>query len=98
MPDYQKIEVQHLLNFVKNSNCELNRNGTFHKGQDAVVHINNKYDYFRDEIKTTEEFIELSATKSTMSGKHYFVNCDGTVIQTRHWLLSELDEFRTQRK
>ena len=65
----QKHEIEHLMKFVKKSSCEINRNGSFHKGNEAVSHIKKKYEYFKDDIDTAEEFIEYAATKSTMSGK-----------------------------
>jgi hypothetical protein len=93
--DKQKIEINHLLNFIKNSPCEINRNGQYHKGNDAISHIKKKYDYFRDDISTTEEFIKYSATKSTMSGKYYLVRCgNGRAVKTKAWLLNELKSFR----
>ena len=94
----QKLEVEHLLKFLKNSSCEINRNGKFHKGNEAVSHIKRKYEYFRDEIDTTEEFIEYTATKSTMSGKYYLVKCgDGEAVRTKEWLLNELKSYRQNR-
>ena len=54
-----------------------------------------KYDYFRDDISTTEEFIEYSASKSTMSGKYYLVKCDSSeAVKTKEWLLNELKRYR----
>ena len=54
-----------------------------------------KYDYFRDDIKSTEEFIEYSASKSTMSGEYYTVTCPGfETIKTQDWLLAELKKYR----
>ena len=91
----QQLEVEHLMKFLKNSSCEINRNGRFHKGDEAVSHIKKKYGYFRDEINTTEEFIEYTATKSTMSGKYYRVKCsDGEEFKTKDWLLNELKSYR----
>lgn len=63
VPADQVEKVNHLLNFVKNSGCIINRNGTDHPAGKGVSHINKKYDYFRDDISSTEEFIEYSATK-----------------------------------
>ncbi|MCI5123173.1 MAG: hypothetical protein D3925_01525 [Candidatus Electrothrix sp. AR5] len=92
----QQPEVAHLLQFVKNSPCKVNRNGSFHHGQDAATHILKKYDYFRKKIKTTEQFIEYSASKSTMSRKDYTVRCNGAEeIRTRDWLLRELETYRS---
>ena len=95
VPPEQKAEVDYLLDYVSKSGCEMNRNGSRHKGEKAVSHIQKKYDYFRDDIKTTEDFIEYSATKSTMSGKFYMVECEGQEpIRTKDWLLDALQNFR----
>lgn len=96
VPQEQQAEVQHLLNFVKTSSCEMIRNGSHHNGEKAASHIERKYDYFRNKIKTTEDFIEYSASKSTMSGKDYYVQCGDELIKTRDWLLTELSNFRKQ--
>ena len=97
VPDSQIKEVNHLLAFVKNSGCTINRNDTNHPAEKGVSHIENKYDYFRDDIKNTEDFIEYSATKSTMSGDYYMVTCPGKkTIKTQDWLLTELKKYRTK--
>ncbi len=90
-------EVNHLLNFVKHSGCTINRNGTDHPAEKGISHIQKKYDYFRDDIDNTEEFIEYSATKSTMSGSYYMVTCPGKqAIRTQDWLMTELKRFRAE--
>ena len=58
VPAGQVKEVNHLLAYVKNSGCVINRNGTDHPAEKGKEHIEKKYDYFRDDIKNTEEFIE----------------------------------------
>ena len=99
VPKQQMIEVEHLLDFVKNSPCIFNRNGSKHPGKESVKHIQKKYDYFRDDIKSTEDFIKYSATKSTMSGKYYTVTCpDNQTIKAKDWLLNELELFRSSEK
>ena len=95
--DSQIKEVSHLLAFVKNSGCTINRNATDYPAEKGVGHIENKYDYFRDDIKNTEDFIEYSATKSTMSGDYYMVTCpDKKTIKTQDWLLTELQKYRSK--
>lgn len=95
VPPKQEKEVAHLLNFIEHSNCIINRNGNEYPAIRANAHIESKYDYFRDDIKNTEDFILLSATKSTMSGKFYIVSCPGEkTIKTQDWLLHELKRFR----
>jgi len=97
VPPEQQPEVAHLLSFVRSSPCTINRNGTTHQGEEAAAHIRKKYDYYRDKITTTEQFIEYSASKSTMSGKYYTVHCDGQEpIRTQDWLLQELEEYRNK--
>ena len=93
-----KLEIEHLLSFVKISPCKISRNGDLYKGDEAVSHIKRKYDHFKSDIKTTEQFIEYSATKSTLSGKHYIVRCsDSNPIKTKEWLLDELRNYRENR-
>jgi len=99
VPANQVIEVNHLLAFVKESGCIINRNGTDHPAVKGISHIEKKYDYFRDDITSTEEFIEYSATKSTMSGDFYMVSCPGKEsIRTQDWLMAELKRFRAEQK
>ena len=94
--DTQLAEVNHLINYVKNSNCVLNRNGTEHLAENSAEHIKRKYNYFKNKIKSTEDFIKYSATKSTMSGEYYTVVCPGQEeLKTRNWLLNELELFRS---
>lgn len=93
----QVKEVNHLIGFIKNSHCTINRNGTDYPAEKGVEHIEKKYDYFRDDIKSTEDFIEYAATMSTMSGKYYMVTCRGeATIKTQDWLLKELQRFRLE--
>lgn len=94
----QKLEIEHLLSFVKNSTCKIIRNGDLHKGSEAVTHIKRKYDHFKNDINTAEQFIEYAATKSTFSGRHYKVKCDEKKpFKTEKWLLEELQNFRNNK-
>ena len=90
-------EIEHLLSYVENTECLYERNGTMHNGKDAVEHIKKKYNYFKDKINSTEKFIELSATKSTMSGKYYMILCkDKLPVKSQEWLLRELESYRAK--
>ncbi len=92
-------EIEHLLNYVENTQCKLERNGDLHSGKYGVKHIKRKYNYFKDKIDSAEKFIELSATKSTMSGKYYMIHCPGKKQQrTQGWLMRELDNYRKKNK
>ena len=86
-------EIHYLLTYIEQSECLFNRNGTDYEGSKVVPHINKKYDYFKDEIKTTEDFIALSATKSELSGRKYTVRCnDEEAEELGQWLLEVLNK------
>lgn len=90
-----KTEIDYLLTYIGSSNCIYIRNNTEHSSTDAVKHISRKYKHFSDEIKTAEDFIELSASRSSLTGKDYWVRCGNSeAIKAEQWLLSELKEFR----
>jgi ATP-dependent DNA helicase Rep len=98
IPAAQLAEVEHLLAYLEASNCEMIRNGNSYDGKEGASHIRRKYDYYRDQISSTEEFIERSASKSIMSGRHYQVQCPGQLaVNSQDWLLEELDDYRNSR-
>ena len=89
-------EVNHLLQYIENSGCTFIRNGKAYDAAEARAHIQKKYDYFKVRIKTTEDFIKYSATKSSMSGKPYKVSCNGREILCADWLNVELEKYRSR--
>lgn len=90
-------EITHLLSFIETSDCTFIRNGKKYDGQQAGKHIQQKYEYLRSRIKTTEDFISYSATVSSMTGKPYRVLCNNQEMLTADWLAAELDRMRTGR-
>ena len=89
-------EIAALLLFVEQSECTFIRNGKHYDALEARQHIEKKYAYFKERITTAEEFIDYSATKSTISGKPYKVVCNGVDMNSSDWLNAELDKLRTQ--
>ena len=97
--DKMHNEIEHLLNYVKTTNCVYIRNGDQHDGPDAMNHIQSKYDYFEDDIHSAEDFIRLSATKSTMSGNKYHIKCPNQPeVESAQWMLDELARYRKTEK
>jgi len=92
--DRQRAEIDHLLGFIGHSSCAFVRNGRSYGSERALRHVERKYDYFRDDIASTEDFIELAATRSTMSGKPYLFVCNGESRESQAVLLAELGRFR----
>ena len=92
-------EIQHLLEYVENEHCTYIRNGDAHDSKDARKHIQRKYDYFEDDIESTEDFIRLSATESTMFGNKYYIQCKNKPkVLSSKWLLDELARYRKSHK
>ncbi|GLP96234.1 DUF5329 family protein [Paraferrimonas sedimenticola] len=92
-----QAEIEHLLDYVRSTDCQYERNGTMHTGAEAVKHIQRKYKHFADDIVTAEDFVRLSATKSMMSGKYYQVHCEGQpTVKSQDWFLIELKNYRLE--
>ena len=91
--------INYLLDYVAKSNATLIRNGQTHTPQEAVKHIKAKYEHFKNEIKTPEDFIRLSASKSLQTGKPYLVRTpDGKEMHLDAWLTDALKHHREQLK
>jgi hypothetical protein len=87
--------IRYLLDFVSKSDCTFIRNGVPHTGKEAANHFRSKYEHFESEIKTPEDFIQMSATKSMITGKPYLVKTtEGTVIPCADWLGKVLADYR----
>ena len=71
------------------------RNGDEHTGKEAAEHMRRKYNHFKKEIKTPEDFVEKCAAKSELSGKPYAIKkSDGTTEKCQDWMKSMLEEHR----
>ena len=87
--------INHLLQYVEESNCVFIRNDKEYDSKEAVEHLKAKYDAFIFDIKTPEEFIELIASKSILSDRPYFVRCvDHSLTPSADWLTKELSKYR----
>lgn len=92
-----RIEIDHLLHYIENSSCLFRRNGDWYGAREAANHIRSKYRYLvdRGKIESTEDFIDKSASRSSISGRLYLVRCATRQIASSQWLEEELDRFRT---
>jgi hypothetical protein len=93
-----KPEIQHLLDYLETSGCRFFRNGKWYTDMKMVrEHAEKKLSYFagKGRIHSAEDFIELAASKSELSGKPYLVRCgEGPVVTSAQWLKDELDRYR----
>jgi len=89
-------EISDLLLFVEQSGCTFNRNDKEYTGGEARQHIERKYNHVKSKVKTTDQFIEYAATRSSISGKPYTVQCGTMEMKSADWLHEELDKLRTR--
>jgi hypothetical protein len=89
-------EIKGLLDFVERSECKFMRNGSEYPGPQARAHLEKKLNYLEGKnlVSSAEDFIDLAATKSSMSGKAYEVRCPTGVQPTSTWLKMELQRQR----
>jgi uncharacterized protein DUF5329 len=87
-------EIDHLIDVIATSPCAFIRNGVTYGGEQAAGHVKDKYEYFRDRIHSTEDFIALAATRSELTGRPYLVQCGTTTMPAADWLRRELANLR----
>ncbi|WP_406818856.1 DUF5329 domain-containing protein [Pseudomonas sp. KnCO4] len=92
-------EIKRLLDFVEHSSCRFVRNGTEYTGPQARAHLEQKLHYLESQnrVKTAEDFIDLAATRSSISGRAYEVRCPEGVEPANSWLNKELQRQRKSR-
>jgi hypothetical protein len=91
-----ETEIQYLLEFVADSNCDFIRNGTSHESAEAADHLRLKYSRGRKYAGTAEQFIDRLASESSWTGKPYTVNCGGRTEPVRDWLRRALADYRSK--
>ena len=90
--------INYLIDHVTKSDATFIRNGQSHTPAEAAAHIKAKYEHFKSQIKTPEDFIRLSASKSLLTGKPYLVRTpDGKETHLEVWLTDALKEHRASK-
>jgi cell division septum initiation protein DivIVA len=89
-------EITQLLDFVEHSGCQFIRNGSEYPAAEARAHLQKKLNYLenKDMVSSAEDFIERAATKSSMSGQRYQVDCPAGKQDSSTWLTNELKRLR----
>ena len=93
-----RTEIDGLLMRLVASGCEFNRNGNWYTAAEAKSHLSQKLKYLEDRsmVQTTEQFIEMAASTSSMSGQPYLVRCgNGAPVPSGNWMRSELKDLRS---
>ncbi|CAI8768125.1 DUF5329 domain-containing protein [Pseudomonas sp. IT-P258] len=89
-------EIKGLLDFVEHSECRFVRNGDEFPGPRARAHLEKKLNYLegKNRVNSAEDFIELAATRSSMTGRAYEVRCPEGAQPASTWLKTELQRQR----
>jgi hypothetical protein len=93
-----KAEIEALLSKLQASGCQFNRNGTWYTGSEAKDHLARKLEHLESKasVSSTEQFIDLAASRSSSSGQAYLVQCAGGVpVESKQWLGSQLASIRS---
>ena len=89
--------IQTLIQRVeKKSDMVFVRNGNEYNATDAASHLRSKYDYFKAQIVTAEDFIDRCATRSEMTKIAYKVKLAGNAAMrdSGDFLRDELHKLR----
>jgi hypothetical protein len=101
-PPAVRAEIDALMAKMSASNCQFERNGSWHSAADAREHLLRKLEYIekrRETLASAEQFIDVAASKSSFSGKPYRVKCAGAeALPSREWLNRELKALRAAGK
>jgi phage gp46-like protein len=96
-PATAKTEIDYLLSTVANSDCRFYRNGSWYDAKAAAAHLSSKLQYLlaKDLVQSAEDFIDKAATRSSLSGRAYAIQCKGTEpVPSGQWLQILLARYR----
>jgi hypothetical protein len=91
-----EAEIAHLLEFVAESGCTFIRNGSEHSAQSAREHMETKYAHVKQRVRTSEQFIEYAASRSSITGRAYTIRCGEVETPSGEWLIGELARYRAR--
>lgn len=90
----EKEKIQFLLDEIEKSGVIFVRNDEKHNSKEARSHMERKLGHAGNKIKTAEQFIDYLGTKSSMSGKVYYVIFpDGSKMESAKWLRTLLKKI-----
>ena len=90
-----ETEIKWLIQAVRDSDCQFDRNGTLHSAESAASHLELKYSRGKRYADSAEAFIERLARQSSWTGEPYRMICGGNAMPAANWLTTKLDEMQT---
>ena len=95
-----RAEIEALLAVLQTSACAFQRNGAWYSASEARTHLLRKLDYLagKEAVASSEQFIALGASRSSISGRPYRVKCaDAAPVDSGIWLIEQLQAVRALR-
>ena len=86
-----EAEIRSLIQAVRNSGCEFDRNGTRYPAERAAEHLELKYSRGKRYADSAEAFIEHLASNSSWTGEPYLMICGAEVTPAGEWLMTKLE-------
>ena len=94
VPSSTQEEISYLLSQIAQSDCQFIRNSKIHSPEQALEHINRKYNHLKNRIETAEQFITYAASRSSITGSDYLIRCGAVTTTSRQWLEEQLRVYR----
>jgi hypothetical protein len=87
--------IEFLIASVENLNgAKFVRNGSVYDGKQAAAHLRMKYQSAGEKVQSAEDFINICASKSYISGKAYLiVFSNGQTMPTEQFFRQKLREY-----
>jgi hypothetical protein len=93
-PDDPEPTVLYLIDVVAKSEQTFVRNSRHYSGTQAAEHLRRKYNHLRERIGSTDDFIELAASRSMITGKPYLaIDSAGRARPVSEWLRQVLSDY-----
>lgn len=96
-PTTAQREITSLLAELGRSGCRFERNGSWHDASEARAHLQRKYDWLRRRGLAGDagQFIERAASRSSLTGRPYHVQCPGQPkVEANRWFRALLARLR----
>jgi hypothetical protein len=93
-------EIEGLFAALAASDCRFQRNGRWYDATRATKHLRRKFDWLRERelVPDAENFIARAATRSSLSGEAYRVQCgEAAPRASADWFGERLQQLRAVR-
>ena len=91
--DEVPAEIDYLLRSIGSSDCTFIRNGKRYDSDTAEEHLRIKYRNGKRYAPTAEKFSERLASKSYLSKRPYYIECNGEKTPSADWLTKVLISY-----